>query len=582
MSEALEQEIRILRARFWSKRDPEGRAFAPLADAYRRKGELDEALDLLEDGLDRLPDFATGHLVAARVHVARDNRSAAEEALGRLFELDSENASGLRLRGEMCEAVEDIPSATHAFRRALALNPAFEDLEGRIARLELGEAALDPEDVPFDDMVADAEDGTLDLDPSSLPDDPGFGLGVGFEAEADSDPEVAADLPPADDPAGALDEEEHEVAFDGPSDKGLEDDDNDFYFDAFSPEPPRDDATTEGSGEMRRPGVTDSPVETSSEDLDDFQGSERAETDADHVTPKSEGLLDDEVTLESSEEWAPLELEAGEAEVEPRPESESDVKDRDDEPGTASGQDQMEDIPRDFAMEGWDEEDPDDSADGDPEPSEPVGRPATVTRTLGELYARQGETDRAIEVFAELLERNPADDAIALRLAELRDAEGEVLEPESASEPEHEPTPERESASEPEPTPEPEFASEPAVGGPTVGGFLDDLLAWEPGAVPVEDLAPAASTAAFGDPEESPAWMEPVPVEDLAPGTGESAREAPAEEQPASTADAASEVDGSVSREEPPSPLESPGDEGAEHGDGDLDDFQAWLRSLRS
>ena len=70
MSESLDQEIRTLRARFWSSQDPEGRAFAPLAEAYRQLGELDEATALVRDGLDRLPDFATGHLVASRV--ARD------------------------------------------------------------------------------------------------------------------------------------------------------------------------------------------------------------------------------------------------------------------------------------------------------------------------------------------------------------------------------------------------------------------------------------------------------------------------------------------------------------------------------
>ena len=50
MTEALEQEIRTLRALQSSERDPEGRVFAPLADAYRRAGRIPEAVQLLNEG----------------------------------------------------------------------------------------------------------------------------------------------------------------------------------------------------------------------------------------------------------------------------------------------------------------------------------------------------------------------------------------------------------------------------------------------------------------------------------------------------------------------------------------------------
>ncbi|MGD8321812.1 MAG: tetratricopeptide repeat protein, partial [Gemmatimonadota bacterium] len=96
MTESLEQEIRTLRSIFWSSRDPEGRAFVPLADAYRRAGEYRQAMELLADGLDRHPDFASAHVVAARLYLETGLVQEAELASRRVRELDGENVMGLR------------------------------------------------------------------------------------------------------------------------------------------------------------------------------------------------------------------------------------------------------------------------------------------------------------------------------------------------------------------------------------------------------------------------------------------------------------------------------------------------------
>ena len=95
MSETLAQEIRTLRSLFWSDRDPDGRAFVPLADAYVRAGEVKEALDLLADGMSRLPDCASGHVVATRLYLEQGMHSEAEFAAKRALELDSENTVAL-------------------------------------------------------------------------------------------------------------------------------------------------------------------------------------------------------------------------------------------------------------------------------------------------------------------------------------------------------------------------------------------------------------------------------------------------------------------------------------------------------
>jgi tetratricopeptide (TPR) repeat protein len=136
LSDVLEQEIRTLRAHFWSDRDPDGRAFAPLADAYRRKGDLAEAESLLLDGLGRLPDFATGRLVAALVRREQGRLEEAMSELDRLLELDPRNVMGLVERAGVSARLGDREGALQDAELALELEPGHAGAESVLDELE--------------------------------------------------------------------------------------------------------------------------------------------------------------------------------------------------------------------------------------------------------------------------------------------------------------------------------------------------------------------------------------------------------------------------------------------------------------
>ena len=136
MTDSLENEVRELRSLYWSERDPEGRGFAPLADAYRRSGDLDEALELVTEGLERHPDFASGHVVAARVHLDRGDTDAASSSLGAVLELDGENTEALTALGAIHEEGDRPADALELFKRLATVAPSLPDLGERIRRLE--------------------------------------------------------------------------------------------------------------------------------------------------------------------------------------------------------------------------------------------------------------------------------------------------------------------------------------------------------------------------------------------------------------------------------------------------------------
>lgn len=137
MPTTLEQEIRELRSRFWSSRDPEGRGFVPLADALRRAGEFDEAAALLTDGLGRLPGFASAHLVASWVYRDRGDLDAAEEACRRVLELDPENARALHGLGQLLARAGRLAAGRELVVRGVEIDPLLEWEEGSVAAISV-------------------------------------------------------------------------------------------------------------------------------------------------------------------------------------------------------------------------------------------------------------------------------------------------------------------------------------------------------------------------------------------------------------------------------------------------------------
>src|SRR5580698_2425157 len=58
------------------REDPTSRVFAPLAEAYRRMGQVEEAIEICREGLEHHPDFHGGRVALAKCYI--DKRLFAE------------------------------------------------------------------------------------------------------------------------------------------------------------------------------------------------------------------------------------------------------------------------------------------------------------------------------------------------------------------------------------------------------------------------------------------------------------------------------------------------------------------------
>jgi len=87
---AYTSEIDKLEQRY--RENPKGRNFAPLADAYRKAGLLDNAIELCKSGLERHPDYVSAHIVYGRCLIDQKNDAAASEVFRKVITLDPEHA----------------------------------------------------------------------------------------------------------------------------------------------------------------------------------------------------------------------------------------------------------------------------------------------------------------------------------------------------------------------------------------------------------------------------------------------------------------------------------------------------------
>lgn len=174
----------------------QGLTFAPLAEAYRKAGRLDEAFQTLELGLAHHPDYLPAHIVRGRCALDAGDDGAAATAFAVVLSFDSLNLIALRGLAEISLRSGRPQEAILHLRRLLDVDQTDLEAANRLAELQAAatqapapEYAPPPreEASPEDDSAGDEtvlprmEFGDTES-PRDTPDD--FPLVSGTEAEA--------------------------------------------------------------------------------------------------------------------------------------------------------------------------------------------------------------------------------------------------------------------------------------------------------------------------------------------------------------------------------------------------------------
>ena len=129
---AYTSELDKLEARF--QQNPKGRNFAPLADAYRKAGLIDNAIGLCQEGLKLHPDYVSAYIVYARCLVDKKDDAAALDVFKKVLELDGENIIALRGLAELSERNGRPEEEVEWLTRLLNADPMNGDAAEALAR----------------------------------------------------------------------------------------------------------------------------------------------------------------------------------------------------------------------------------------------------------------------------------------------------------------------------------------------------------------------------------------------------------------------------------------------------------------
>jgi tetratricopeptide (TPR) repeat protein len=104
------------------------RFFAPLANEYRKAGDLEAAIDLCRMHLEEQPGHLSGHIVFGQALFESARPDEAKKAFEAALTLDPENLIALRHLGDIARAEGDAPAATLWYQRVLDADPRNDEV----------------------------------------------------------------------------------------------------------------------------------------------------------------------------------------------------------------------------------------------------------------------------------------------------------------------------------------------------------------------------------------------------------------------------------------------------------------------
>lgn len=118
------------------EKDPKSKVFAPLGEAYRKLGMIDEAVAILEAGVKLHPHFSSGRVAYAKVLIDQKEFQKAADQLLAATDLSPENILAQKLLGECFIQIKNLKGALKAYKMVLFLNPNDAQAQMHIKKLE--------------------------------------------------------------------------------------------------------------------------------------------------------------------------------------------------------------------------------------------------------------------------------------------------------------------------------------------------------------------------------------------------------------------------------------------------------------
>lgn len=129
-------------------KDPNSRVFAPLAEAYRKAGLLDDAVQTALEGLKVHPTYVGGRVALGRAYFEKKQFVEAAAEIQKVVKTAPDNLMAHKLLGQIAYEQHDLPTAEKAFRMVLMFDPRDQEAQQLLAAIGSGAPAAGPPSLP--------------------------------------------------------------------------------------------------------------------------------------------------------------------------------------------------------------------------------------------------------------------------------------------------------------------------------------------------------------------------------------------------------------------------------------------------
>ena len=116
--------------------NPRSRVFAPLAEAYRKAGLVDEAIEISREGLQYHPRFVGGRVALSRALFDKKDFQGVIEELKEIIQEVPDNLVAQRLFAESCLMMGRVAEALSSFKMLLYFHPEDHEIAQLVTELE--------------------------------------------------------------------------------------------------------------------------------------------------------------------------------------------------------------------------------------------------------------------------------------------------------------------------------------------------------------------------------------------------------------------------------------------------------------
>ncbi|MGE5174184.1 MAG: tetratricopeptide repeat protein [Betaproteobacteria bacterium] len=119
-------------------KDPKSKLFVPLAEEYKKAGDIEMAIYVLSEGLKNNPGYVTARSLLGRLLLERGDLDAARKELDEVVKAIPDNLLAQRRLGDLHVLQDNRTEAIKHYKIALALNPGDAEFASLVADAEAG------------------------------------------------------------------------------------------------------------------------------------------------------------------------------------------------------------------------------------------------------------------------------------------------------------------------------------------------------------------------------------------------------------------------------------------------------------